>query len=141
MSRPRVSGSFRSCSSTIFEMKSGREPQFRHPAPEYVRFERPPVVESLPPVQLDSGESVRCSTNYYDYGVMSVEFELPFEFDWDRLVKSSAEWITAPQLGKKSGQVVRLCQSRVGPALRERYFEHRPPDRRLWTVYSSDRAR
>src|ERR1700759_2591373 len=38
----------------------GREPQFRHPVPEYVRFERPPVVELLEPVVLEAGERLRC---------------------------------------------------------------------------------
>ena len=33
-----------------------REPSFRHPAPDYVKFERPPVVETLAPVSLPSAE-------------------------------------------------------------------------------------
>jgi hypothetical protein len=78
-----------------------------------VRFERPPVVESRAPVRLASGELVRCSVNYYDYGVVSVEFELPFEFDWQQLVQSCGAWMTAPELEKKSGEVVRECQGRV----------------------------
>src|ERR1700722_8142609 len=103
MPQPRVRGSFRSlflydlCDEILLdELRKllgtpggGREPQFRHLAPDYVRFERPPVVETLAPVSLESGEQVRCIVNYYDYGVVSVEFELPFEFDWDRLVKMS----------------------------------------------------
>jgi hypothetical protein len=64
---------------------------------------------------------VRCSINYYDYGVVSVEFELPFEFDWPQLVKSSGEWMTAPDLERKSGEVVRLCRSRVSSALVKPY--------------------
>ena len=71
MAQPRVAGSFRSlflydlCDEILLgELRgllgapssTGREPQFRHLTPEYVRFERPPVVETLPPVQLASGE-------------------------------------------------------------------------------------
>jgi hypothetical protein len=135
MPQPRVCGSFRSlflydlCDEIVLDElrkilgtpSGGREPQFRHLAPEYVRFERPPVVETLAPVALESGEQVRCNVNYYDYGVVSVEFELPFDFDWDRLVKSSGEWMTAPELERKSAEIVRQCQSRVGASLVKPY--------------------
>ena len=135
MAQPRVSGSFRSlflydlCDEIrLDELRrllgtpsAGREPQFRHLAPEYVRFERPPVVESLAPVRLASGEQVRCNINYYDYGVVSVEFELPFEFDWAQLVKSSGEWMTTPELEKKSAEVVRACRARVSSSLVKPY--------------------
>lgn len=100
---------------------AGREPQFRHLAPEYVRFEKPPVIETLAPVLLDTGESVRCDVNYYEYGVVSVEFELVFETDWDHLVKSSGNWTTAPELERRSAEVVRKCQARAGSALVKPY--------------------
>lgn len=135
MSLPRVSGCFRSlflydlCDEIRLDKlrkllgtpSAGREPQFRHLTPEYVRFERPPVMESLAPVQLETGEQVRCSVNYYDYGVVSVEFELSFDFDWPQLVKSSGEWMTAPALERKSVEIVRQCQIRVSAALVKPY--------------------
>ncbi|HZD95640.1 MAG TPA: hypothetical protein VE133_15360, partial [Candidatus Sulfotelmatobacter sp.] len=31
-------------------------PRFKHPAPEYVRFERPPIIEPLAPLALPTGE-------------------------------------------------------------------------------------
>ncbi len=34
------------------------EPSFKHATPEYVRFEKPPVVERLEPVMLASGEKL-----------------------------------------------------------------------------------
>ena len=135
MAQPLVSGSFRTlflydlCDEIRLDQlrgllgtpSAGREPQFRHLAPEYVRFERPPVAESLAPVELASGERIRCNVIYYDYGVVSVEFELPFEFDWAQLIKSSGEWMTAPELEKKSAEVVRGCQARVSSALVKPY--------------------
>ena len=33
---------------------AAREPTFTRPAPEYVRFERPPAIEPLPPITLES---------------------------------------------------------------------------------------
>src|ERR1700723_544521 len=59
-----------------------REPSFKHPAPEYVRFERPPVVDHPDPVCLSTGERFRSRIKYFDYGVISVELELSFEADW-----------------------------------------------------------
>src|SRR5437016_1589514 len=100
---------------------AGREPHFRHLAPEYVRFERPPVVETLEPVLLDSGERLRCNINYFDYGVVSVQFELPFELDWTQLVRSSANWMATPEVEKKSAEIARQCASRVASALVKPY--------------------
>jgi hypothetical protein len=135
MPQPLVSGSFRSlflydvCEEIrLDELRkvlgspgAVREPQFRHLAPDYVRFERPPVVEPLEPVPLDTGETLQCNINYYDYGVVSVEFELPFELDWAGLVKRSGNWMTAPELEAKSADIVRRCQSRVNSSLIKPY--------------------
>ena len=135
MSQALVSGSFRSlflydlCEeirldelrNLLGSAAAAREPQFRHLAPEYVRFERPPVVETLEPVLLESGERLLCNINYYDYGVVSVEFELAFEFDWARLIKSSASWMTAPELERKSAEIVRRCQRRVSSSVVKPY--------------------
>jgi hypothetical protein len=100
---------------------AARAPEFRHLAPQYVRFERPPVVETLPPVLLEAGERLRRRINYYDYGVVSVEFELPFELDWQRLVHLSATWMAAPEVEKRAAEIVRSCRERVGPALVKPY--------------------
>src|ERR1700730_9128298 len=55
-----------------------QEASFKHPAPGYVRFERAPVVEPVEPLILESGERLDVQIKYYDYGVLSVVFELPF---------------------------------------------------------------
>src|ERR1700678_4672721 len=34
-----------------------QEASFKHPAPGYVRFQRPPVVEQVEPLMLESGEN------------------------------------------------------------------------------------
>ena len=64
------------------------EPSFKHATPEYLRFENPPVVEMLDPILLGSGERIRRQIKYYDYGVVSVLMELPFEGDWESLAHS-----------------------------------------------------
>jgi hypothetical protein len=47
---------------------SRREPAFRQPAPEYVRFERPPVVEDLGACATDAGKELQARICYFDYG-------------------------------------------------------------------------
>jgi hypothetical protein len=58
--------------------------QFQHPAPGYVRYQRPPV-EPIEPLILDSGERLQGQIKYY---IMALSvFELPFSGDWD-----TAKW-------------------------------------------------
>jgi hypothetical protein len=94
-----------------------REPAFRHPAPDYVRFERPPVVERLEPIVLSSGSRFLGELNYYEYGVVSLKLELPFELDWPQLVDLSSRWIAAPELEAQAASTVRHCLKRVQAAL------------------------
>src|SRR6202521_5425308 len=70
-----------------------QEASFKHPAPGYVRFERAPVVEPVDPLILESGERLDVQIKYYDYGVLSVVFELPFAGDWDTLVRLASRWV------------------------------------------------
>jgi hypothetical protein len=99
-----------------------REPAFKHPAPEYVRFERPPVVEyPTAPVVLSTGERFQSRIKYFDYGVVSVELELPFDTDWDRLVRLSSRWISEPEIEKCTSELVAARLARVQPALVQPY--------------------
>jgi hypothetical protein len=69
------------------------EASFKHPAPGYVQYQRPPVVEPIEPLVLETGERLDAQIKYYDYGVLSVVFELPFSGDWDTLVRLSGRWV------------------------------------------------
>src|ERR1700723_1146667 len=51
---------------------------FKHLAPGYVRYQRPPVEEALDPLVLESGERLQGDIKYFDYGGVSVIFQLPF---------------------------------------------------------------
>jgi hypothetical protein len=84
-----------------------REPTFTRPAPEYVRFERPPVLEPLAPVNLASGHQFQGRVKYYDYGVVSVELEHHFDMDWRDLVLLSGGWIADPEIEEIGGGIVR----------------------------------
>ncbi len=77
----------------IFGARTLEQPSFKHAAPGYVRYQRPPVVEPIEPLVLESGERLEGQIKYYDYGVLSVIFELPFSGDWDTLVRLGSRWV------------------------------------------------
>jgi len=98
-----------------------RGPNFKHPTPEYVRFERPPVTEYLDPVSIGSDGPFQCRLNYFDYGVVSVELELAFEADWDQLVRLSSRWITGPDIEKRISELIRTQVARCRSAFVQPY--------------------
>ncbi|MGZ4875200.1 MAG: hypothetical protein ACXV5R_08525, partial [Candidatus Angelobacter sp.] len=58
-------------------------PTFKPASPAHVRFERPPVIEPLPPLSLSTGERFEVTLQYYDYGVVSVLLRFAFSGSWD----------------------------------------------------------
>ena len=94
-------------SELVGAVASRRGPSFKHPAPEYVKFERPPVVEYLDATSIGMDGPFQCRLNYFDYGVVSVELELSFEADWDQLVHLSSRWIAGPEIEKRTAELVR----------------------------------
>src|SRR5580704_4256578 len=76
--------------------ESERTPAFSRPAPDYVRFERPPVVE---PLQIDRFEA---RAKYYDYGVVSIELDQQFSLDWPELVEHSATVLSDPTVEQRA---------------------------------------
>jgi hypothetical protein len=94
---------------------------FKSQAPGYVRYQRTPVAEPLEPVILQSGERLSGDIKYYDYGVVSVVFELPFAGDWDNLVQLSARWTSDTNFEKLASRIVRQKLERAAPALIKPY--------------------
>jgi hypothetical protein len=68
-------------------------PNLKHSVPAYVRYQRPPVVEPLGTLLLESGERLEGEIKYYDYGVVSVVYQLPFSGDWESLVQLASRWV------------------------------------------------
>ncbi len=99
------------------------ERSFKHATPEYVRFEKPPVVERLDPVVLSNGETLSLQIKYYDYGVISVLLELGFEADWGALVQLAARWVPNAELERQAQLIVRGRLERIAPALVRPYSE------------------
>jgi len=90
-------------------------------APAYVQYQRPPVEESLEPLILDSGERLEGQIKYFDYGVVSLIFELPFAGDWDTLIQLSCRWTSDTSFEKLAGRIVRQKLERAAPALIKPY--------------------
>lgn len=93
------------------------EPSFKHATPEYVRFEKPHVVESAEPIQLTSGEELRTELKYYDYGVISVLFELPFDCNWESMVSLASRFVPSLELEAHAQRIVRQRLERIAPAM------------------------
>src|SRR6202167_5815079 len=98
-----------------------QEARFKHPAPRYVRFQRPPVVEPVEPLILESGERLDVQIKYYDYGVLSVVFELPFSGDWDTLVRLASRWVWDTDFTSFAQKIVKQKIERARPALVKLY--------------------
>src|SRR5271155_3309767 len=98
-----------------------QEASFKHPAPGYVRFQRPPVLEQVEPLILESGERLDVQIKYYDYGVLSVVFELPFAGDWDTLVRLASRWVWDTDFTSFAQKIVKQKIERARPALVKLY--------------------
>src|ERR1700733_1476862 len=74
-----------------------RKPPFSRPAPDYVRFERPPVIEPL-----HIGANMEVRAKYYGYGVVTIELDQQFSLDWPELVEHSASVLSAPTVDHRA---------------------------------------
>jgi len=96
---------------------------FKHATPEYVRFENPPVVETLDSILLSTGERIQPQVKYYDYGVASVLIELPFEGDWASLARLAASWVPNAELERLAEEAVRGRIAKIERAM-VRPYQH-----------------
>jgi hypothetical protein len=106
------------------------EASFKHQAPGYVRFQRAPVEESLEPLILEGGERLEGQIKYYDYGVVSLVFELPFSGDWEQLIQLSFRWTSDTNFESLAMRIVKKQLERAAPALVKPY--HSKSDNSEW---------
>jgi hypothetical protein len=102
------------------------QPDFPRRTPEYVRFENPPIAEPSEPLTLRSGEKVTCSVKYYEYAIVEVQIEVPFQGTWESLVAQTSRWMDAPELESESRAVVTRHLQRTAAAIikpREEWFQ------------------
>lgn len=94
-----------------------QRPKMKHAAPSYVRYERPPVVEPLQAIQLESGERLEGEIKFYDYGVVSLVLHLPFSGGWNDLVQLASRWVWEIDFISQTEPVVRDRLTRCAEAL------------------------
>ncbi len=97
------------------------KPGMKQPAPAYVRYQRPPVVEALEPLALETGERLAGEIKYYDYGVVSVVFQHSFAGDWDGLVQLASRWVWDLDFAPRAEPIVRKHLERVSVAMEKPY--------------------
>src|SRR6202043_1684178 len=90
---------------------------FPRRTPEYVRFEHAPIVEPTQPIMLGTGEQVLCSIKYYAFAVAVVQFEVPFECDWEALLAHASRWTDAVDIEPHAREVLRQHLEQVAPAI------------------------
>ncbi|KAA6465463.1 hypothetical protein DYQ86_01015 [Acidobacteria bacterium AB60] len=98
-----------------------KQPSTKQAAPAYVRYERPPLVERVEPLVLETGEQLEGEIKFYDYGVVSVVYQIPFAGDWDALVQLSARWVWDVDFASRVEPVVRRRLERSARALVKPY--------------------
>ncbi len=96
-------------------------PALKHPAPEHISFERPPVKEPLPPVSLPSGEQFLATLQYYDYGVISLLLRFAFSGDWQHLQLLAGNWVSGTVFDDLSRSIVHSKVAQIAPALVKPY--------------------
>jgi len=94
-----------------------RKPEFPRRTPEYVRFENSPIAEPSEPFTLRSGENVVSSIKYYEYAIVEVQLEIPFEGDWDALLAKVSRWMDAPDIEPEGRAVVAKHLQFIAPAV------------------------
>jgi hypothetical protein len=97
------------------------QPALKHPTPGYVQYQRPPVVEAIEPLLLESGERLHGEIKYYDYGVVSVVLQRPFAGDWEKLIGLASRWVWDVDFAGHAEKIVRQKLERAGVALVKRY--------------------
>ncbi len=96
-------------------------PGMKQLAPAYVRYQRPPVVEPLEPLVLESGEVLTGEIKYFDYGVVSVLFQHSFAGDWDTLVQLASRWVWDVDFAPRAEPIIRKQLERVSSAMVKPY--------------------
>lgn len=112
-------------------------PAFKHTTPGYVRFEQPPVIESLDPSTLKSGEQFTGTVQYYDYGVIGVLLQFSFSGTWTDLKQLASRWISSLLFDELTSKLVRERVERIKPALCRSYDNWLDEDYYIFHINSS----
>ncbi len=105
----------------LIRARTVEPPSPKQPAPGYIRYQRPPVVERLETLVLEGGERLQGEMKYYDYGVLSLVFELPFTGGWEKLTTLASRWVWDVDFAAQATEIVRERLERVTPVVVKPY--------------------
>jgi len=97
------------------------QPDASQQMPGYVRYQRPPVKEAMETLVLESGEQLSGEIKYFDYGVLSVVFSLPFGGEWEDLLQLASRWVWDIDFAAQVTQLVQRRLEQVMPAVVKPY--------------------
>jgi hypothetical protein len=97
------------------------QPKIKHSVPAYVRYQRPPVVAPLETLTLEGGERLEGEIKYYDYGVVSVVYQLSFSGNWESLIDLASRWVWEVDFAARIEPIVRERLDRVPDAMVKPY--------------------
>ena len=103
------------------DARTVQQPKAKHSVPAYVRYQRPPVVGPLDPLILSGGERLDGEIKYYDYGVVSVIYQLAFSGDWESLVHLASRWVWDVDFAARVEPIIRQRLERNAGALIKPY--------------------
>ncbi|HKD09561.1 MAG TPA: hypothetical protein VKB79_26885 [Bryobacteraceae bacterium] len=101
---------------------------------DYVRFDRPPVIERL------QAGGLNASARYFDYGVVSIEIDQPFSLDWPALVERAACALSDPQVEQRAIDLVRPRLDAARVALLNPYDKWLSEDYAVVTLFPENPA-
>ena len=107
----------------LIDARPMEQRSLKQPAPNYVRYQRPPIVMPLETLVVESGERLQGEIKYYDYGVVSVVFQLPFADGWNKLIGLASRWVWDVDFAAQATELVRARLERAAPALVKPYEE------------------
>jgi hypothetical protein len=99
-----------------------REPAFRGPAPEYVRYEQSPVADVIGECKPFQDWPMQGRVRYFNYGVASVELRTTFaNASWQDVISLANRWVLSDELEKRARELLRARIEVVRPALVKHY--------------------
>ncbi|SPE18749.1 conserved hypothetical protein [Candidatus Sulfotelmatomonas gaucii] len=137
------------------DARTVQQPKVKHSVPAYVRYQRPPVVGPLDPLILPGGErlpgvpsdrttsmgwSLEGEIKYYDYGVVSVIYQLAFSGDWQSLVHLASRWVWDVDFAARVEPIVRQRLARNASAMIKPYSRWLSEDYFIFHVRADDSA-
>jgi hypothetical protein len=117
------------------------QPKIKHSVPAYVRYQRPPVVAPLDPLTLEGGERLEGEIKYYDYGVVSVVYQLSFNGNWESLIDLASRWVWEVDFAARIEPIVRQRLERVPDAMVKPYAKWLSEDYFIFHVRDKGQGR